>query len=316
MSCRAALSLAVVVALAACESCPPDAHVITGMRVLGTTFDPPIAPPGGAVTVRAVTADVEDRALDVAWYRCPTNLQLAAIASEDGGLDASRVVEPCLAAGAFARGVSVRVSVDAQGGRLDPLPYRTPRRWTDLVGFACAGGSIEPPPVGGLWPRCTGARGVVFTASIPGPFANGDAAPPAPATITNLRFDGSAWGEGVAPTVPRCEGSRASCAGYRLRFAVADATAAVELSAGGTGALGGPADAIAYVSWHVTGMARPFEESCAPFDTEAVLQPDGAGGGASVTWVPPSRAGEVTFWFTARRYSGGLDVVRRAVRVE
>ncbi len=302
-------------ALAACDSCPPDPHVITGMRVLGATFDPPVAPPGGAVTVAAVTIDVEPRSVEVAWYRCPSTLQLTAIASEDGGLDASSVVAPCLAAGEFARGLRVRVPVDPQGGQLDAVPYRTPRRWTDLVGFACAGGSIEAPPKGGLWPRCTGSRGVVFTASIPGPLASGDATPPAAATISDLRFDATAWGEGVVPEVPRCEGSRESCPGHRLRFSVPDASAVIELSAGGTGALGAPSDAIVYAGWHVTAMARPTDEGCLPFDFSATLQPDGAGRGASVTWVPPSSAGEVTFWFTARRLSGSLDVARRTVRV-
>ena len=89
MSCRTLVVCACVALVASCDSCPPDYHVIKSMRVLGTTFDPPIAPPGGAVTVRAVTADVEDRAVTVAWYRCPSNIVLTAVASVDVTFDAS-----------------------------------------------------------------------------------------------------------------------------------------------------------------------------------------------------------------------------------
>ncbi len=314
MSCDAR-RIALALALAGCDACPPDYHVITGMRVLGTTFDPPVAAPGGAVTVRAVTADVDARDLVVAWYRCPRPFQLAPSADLDGGLDAAGQVAPCLAAGEFARGVSVRVPIDASGGARDAILYRPRRRWTDLVGVACAGGTIEPPPEGGTWPRCTGSRSVVFTASIPGPMDDGSNPAPAPASIVDLTFGagGPAWVEGLAPEVPRCEGSRASCPGVRIAFRVSGAARAIELTGVGVGVLGAPDDSLAFVGYHATAMGAASEEYCESPDPAAVLRVDGRG--ASVVWVPPREAGEVTFWFTARRFSGGLDVVRRTARV-
>ncbi len=314
MSCRTLVVCACVALVASCDSCPPDYHVIKSMRVLGTTFDPPIAPPGGAVTVRAVTADVEDRAVTVAWYRCPSNIVLTAVASVDVTFDASAALAPCLAAGEFARGTSVRVPINAEGGTLDAVPYRTRRRWTDLVGFACADGDIEAPPKGGLWPRCTGARGVVFTASIPGPRADGSDAAPTPASITDVTFAGRAWGEGIVPTVARCDGSRASCPSVDITFHVTDASVALEPTSAGTGILGAPEDSVVFVGYHVTGAAPASTEYCENPDTEAVLQ--GGRDVARLAWVPPSDTGEVTFWFTARRYSGALTVVRRSARVE
>lgn len=300
--------------VASCDSCPPDYHVIKSMRVLGTTFDPPIAPPGGAVTVRAVTADVEDRAVTVAWYRCPSNLRLTAVATTDGNFDASAIAAPCLAAGEFARGTSVRVPVNAEGGTLDAVPYRTRRRWTDLVGFACADGDIEAPPKGGLWPRCTGARGVVFTASIPGPRADGSDAAPTPTSIEGLTFAGNAWGANAVPSVAKCDGSRASCPAVEITFRVTDASVVLEPTSAGTGILGAPDDSVVVVGYHVTNAAPASTEFCENPDTEAVLQ--GGRDAARLAWVPPSTAGDVTFWFTARRYSGALTVVRRSARVE
>ncbi|MFO0648212.1 MAG: hypothetical protein U0326_18380 [Polyangiales bacterium] len=314
MSCRTLVACASLAMVASCDSCPPDYHVIKSMRVLGTTYDPPIAPPDGTVTVRAVTADVEARALTVAWYRCPTNLRLTAIATVDGSFDASAIAAPCLATGEFARGTSVRVPVNADGGTLDAVPYRTRRRWTDLVGFACADGDIEAPPKGGLWPRCTGARGVVFTASIPGPRADGSDAAPTPTSIEGITFAGRAWGANAVPSVARCDGSRATCPSVEITFQVADAAVVIEPTSAGNGVLGAPDDSVVFVGYHVTGAATASTEYCQNPDSDAVIQ--ASDGVARLAWVPPSDAGDVTFWFTARRYSGALTVVRRSARVE
>jgi hypothetical protein len=311
---RLALCLALALG-AGCDTCPPDYHVIRAMRVLGTTFDPPVAPPGGAVTVRTLTADVEARDVTVAWYRCPANLTLTPTASVDGEFDPSSVVAPCLAQGAFANGPGVRVPIDAEGGALDALPYRTRRRWTDLVAFACADGTIEPPPTGGLWPRCTGTRGVLFTVSIPGPTADGDATPPRPAAITDLTFaDRGAWRDDLVPSVPRCEGSRETCRAVQIRFRVPDARLVTEPTAVGNGILGAPSDDYVFVGYHVTGAAPASKAFCENPDTAARISTEGTA--ATLAWVPPAEAGEVTFWFTARRYSGGLTVARRTARVE
>lgn len=297
-----------------CDSCPPDYHVITSMRVLGTTNDPPVASPGGAVTVTARTADVDDRDVTVNWYRCPANLTLTAVASPEGELDASSAVSACLTSGVFATGTSVRVSIDAEGGRLDAVPYRTRRRWTDLVGVACAGGDLEAPPKGGLWPRCTGSRSVVFTASIPGPTADGDTTAPLPASLVDFTLGSSPWSEASTPTVPRCEGSRETCAPVTLRFNLVDAIIATELTGFSTAILGPPDDGIVFLNYHVTAAAPASTEYCESPDTAATLRLFGPR--AELAWVPPSSSGEVTFWFTARRYSGGLTITRRTVRVE
>ncbi len=326
MSCRA-LSIPVALFVAGCETCPPDAHVIRSMRVLGATFDPPLAAPGGAVTVRAVTADVESRDVEVAWFRCASNLTLTPVANPDGMEDPTAAitaqVAACIARGEFARGTSVRVAIDATGGSLDAAPYRTARRWTDLVGFACADGSIETPPAGGAWPRCTGTRGVVFTASIPGPMADGTSAAPLPATLANfsLQQDGSAraWSEGDVPEVARCDGTRMTCPAWELRFDVADSLRVQELSLRGDGPLGKPGDDIAFLAYHVTGMAPGSDSICFLGGEDVTIQPatsmSPGTGRARLRWVPPAEEGEVTFWFTARRYSGGLSVARRTVRV-
>lgn len=313
MSCRA-LALAAVVFAAGCDDCPPDLHVITGMRVLGATFDPPVAAPNGSVTVRAVTADVEGRDVTVAWYRCPAPLVLTPVAAIDGGVDPAAQVAPCLAQGAFAQGLSARVPIDAAGGARDRFPWRTARRWTDLVGFACAGGGIEAPPVGGVWPRCTGARGVVFTASIPGPRDDGATSPPPPATLTELTLRGQPWAEGSAPVVGRCEGSRGSCPAVVINFRVADTGLLREATGFSNTTLEPPSDRHAFVSYHVTAAAPADSETCVSLDTGAGLS-EGVDR-TSLRWVPPAEAGEVTFWFTARRYAGGLSVARRTVRVE
>lgn len=301
-----------------CESCPTDGHVITAMRVMGTVFDPAVASPGGRVTVRVVTADVEEREVTVAWYRCRQNLGFV---TERGGADHgdfSSLVAPCLADGVFAYGTSVTVNVDADGGRYDTLSFRTRRRWTDLVGFACAGGSIEAPRDGSVWPRCTGTLGVVFTASIPGPTPNGALSVPPRATITAPTFTQGTrtleWTESTVPEVPRCTSVRRDCEGYRLNFSVSDATVAIEPAAAGSGVLGGADDSVAFVGWHVSAMAPVSTDHCQPFDPDAVLHSSGAA--AWVDWVPPADPGEVVFWFTARRFSGGLDVLRRTVRVQ
>ncbi len=314
MSCRP-LGCFAALALAACDSCPPDYHVITAMRVLGTVYDPPVASPKGVVTVRALVADVAERDVTVAWYRCPRPLQLTAVADLDGGLDASALVAPCLAQGEFARGLSVRVVIDAEGGATDAVPYRPARRWTDLVGFACAGGRIEAPAESGLWPRCTGARGVVFTASIPGPMRDGANPVPPPATIEALSFAQSPWSDATVPTVPRCEGSRETCDATEVTFRVSDTTRAVEVTGEGGGILGAPGDDIAFIGYHVTAAAPASTDTCFPSDPAAVLRA-GEAGALTLRWVPPSSAGDVTFWFTARRYTGGLTVTRRTVRVQ
>lgn len=312
--------------LAGCEACPPDEHVLRAMRVLGTTFDPPVATPGGAVTVRVVTADVEARELDVVWYRCPEPLLLTQVAPGPGGVpDAGAaadlymsVIGRCLVTGAFARGVSVGVSIDREGGQLDPVPWRTARRWTDLVGFACAGGEVQEPPKGGLWPRCSGTRGVLFTASIPGPSSDGTSAPPLPATIRGLEYRAGAttraWDEGVVPEVTRCEGAAPDCASVEVRFGVENAVGAVEAAGTGLGFLGVPDDQIAFVGYHVTGRAPASADVCIASDPDARINNLG-GSNVGLRWVPPAEAGDVTFWFTARRLSGGLTVVRRTVRV-
>lgn len=327
MSSRAPVTGALALALAACTNCPPDYHVIRGMRVLGATFDPPVATPNGAVTVRAVTVDVEDRPVTVAWYRCPAPLVLTPVASADAGVmdggvpinvtnpdDAlAALVAPCLAVGAFAEGVSVRVPVDAAGGARDAFPWRSARRWTDLVGFACAGGSIEPPPAGGVWPRCTGARGVVFTASIPGPRDDGDATSPLPATIGEITLAGRAWDEGTIPVVGRCAGGRDSCAAVPITFRVAAVDVLTEATGLGLNVLGSPDSRLAFVNYHVTDAAPALVDQCVE-DGAAVLRT--ARDRADLAWVPPAATGAVTFWFTARRLTGGLVVVRRSVRVE
>lgn len=331
MSCRS-LALALALALGACETCPPDRHVIRAMRVLGTTFDPPVAAPGGAVTVRVLTADVEARDVEVAWYRCPSNLVF--VPPDRGPGPGPRIREreeatnpfaaqaaACIARGEFARGLSVRVPVDADGGALDASPYRTARRWTDLVGFACADGAIESPPASGAWPRCTGARGVVFTASIPGPMADGSTAAPPTATLENFSLgrgaSASAWAEGDVPEVDRCDGTRQSCPAWELRFDVAAAATAVEVA--GDAPADATDDTAAFVTYHVTGMAPSGAASCDVRGDDTVAQPTtSTRAGASrllLRWVPPAAEGEVTFWFTARRFSGGLSMARRTVRV-
>jgi hypothetical protein len=208
----------------------------------------------------------------------------------------------------------VRVPVGAEGGALDALPYRTARRWTDLVGFACADGTIEAPPKGGLWPRCTGTRGVLFTASIPGPGADGDTTAPTPATMGDFTFAGAPWGDATTPSVARCEGSRQSCSAVEIRFAARDARVVIEPTSEGTGALGTPDDTVVFVGYHVTGAAPSESDFCQSQDNEATLRADGSA--VSLSWVPPADTGEVTFWFTARRYSGGFTLVRRTARVE
>jgi hypothetical protein len=295
------------------------------MRVLGATFDPPVASPGGVVTVRAVTADVTDRPVTVAWYRCPAPLVLTQVVSLDGGVTdggpqpstpdeaLGPLVAPCLAMGAFATGLSVRVTLDADGGMRDALRWRTERRWTDLVGFACADGTIEAPPAGGLWPRCTGARGVLFTASIPGPRPDGDVTPAPPATLDALTLAGRPWDAASVPVVPRCEGSRATCAAVPIAFRVSEIDVLTEPTGFGLGVLGPPTDRLGYVGYHVTDAAPPYTDRCAK-DTAAVLST--SGDTARLAWVPPATPGPVSFWFTARRLSGGLVVVRRTARVE
>ena len=313
MSSRA-FALAVAALALGCDDCPPDLHVIRGVRVLGATFDPPVAAPNGSVTVRAVTADVEERDVTVAWYRCPAPLVFTPVAALDGGVNPAAQVAPCLAQGAFAQGVSARVPIDAAGGARDSFAWRTARRWTDLVGFACAGGGIEAPPAGGVWPRCTGARGVVFTASIPGPRDDGATSPPPPATITDLTLSGQPWGEGSAPVVGRCEGSRGSCRAVVINLRVADTDLLREATGFSNNTLEPATDRHAFVSYHVTAAAPADSEECVSVDTGAGLR--GGVDTTSLAWVPPAEAGEVTFWFTARRYAGGLSVARRAVRVE
>lgn len=328
MSCRAVLAALSLAALAGCDDCPPDYHVVRGMRVLGAAFDPPVAAPGGAVTVRALTADVEERAVAVDWYRCPAPLVLTPVAGVDAGVadagprggsstadvDLAAVVAPCLAQGAFARGTSVRVPIDADGGARDAFPWRTARRFTDLVGFACAGGAIEPPPKGGLWPRCTGARGVVFTASIPGPRLDGSATPPPRVDVTEVTLDGRAWGENDAPAVPRCEGSRRTCEPVPVSFRVPDVGVLTEPTALAFSVLGPPSDVIAFAGYHVTAAAPASTEECLSADEGALLRT--TVDRANLAWVPPSEPGPVTFWFTARRLAGGVAVVRRTVVVQ
>ncbi len=311
---RRLVALASALCFTACTQCPPDPHVIRAMRVAGATFDPPVAPPGGAVTVRLHTLDVEDRAVVVDWYRCPANLRLTAFASLDGALDLASVVAPCLAQGAFAHGLSVQVPVNAEGGTLDTAPYRSARRFTDLVAFACADGTIEAPPEGGTVPRCTGTRGVLTTVSIPGPLADGSALAAEPATLSNFTLDGAPWGERDVPTVDRCEGARASCVAREIAFHTPEGSTAIELAnENGAGVLGVPTDATVFVNYHTTAMAPAFEDFCA-IDRDASLNT----GGRPVTlaWVPSAETGEVTFWFTGRRYGGGLTVTRRTLRVQ
>ncbi len=314
MSCRTSVAMAFLALASGCDTCPPDYHIITSMRVLGTTYDPPVASPGGVVTVTAHTADVDDRDVSVSWYRCPANLTLTSIASPDGELDASSAVSACLTRGPFATGRSVRVPIDSAGGGLDASPYRTRRRWTDLVGVACAGGDLEAPPKGGLWPRCTGSRSVVFTASIPGPTPDGDTAAPQPASLVDFTLGGSAWSASSTPTVARCEDSRATCAPVTVGFTLVDAVLATELTGLSTGILGAADDGFVFLNYHVTGAAPANTEYCEVPDTAATLRLSGPI--AELAWVPPSSSGEVTFWFTARRYSGGLTITRRTVRVE
>lgn len=259
------------------------------MRVLGTTFDPPIAPPDGTVTVRAVTADVQDRAVTVAWDRCPSNLRLTTVATTDGNFDASAIAAPCLAAGEFARGTSVRIPVNAEGGTLDAVPYRTRRRWTDLVGFACADGDIEAPPKGGLGlgARARGAWCSRPRSPVRAP--TGATLHRRPRSLTDVSFAGRAWGEGIVPTVARCDGSRASCPSVDITFHVTDASVALEPTSAGTGILGAPEDSVVFVGYHVTGAAPASTEYCENPDTEAVLQ-GGRDLPASRGCLPPTLA--------------------------
>lgn len=295
------------------------------MRVLGTVATPPVASPGGVVSLRVVTADVESHPLAVAWHRCADTLYTVTGTPDAGSTSslAAQVltanVAACLRTPSFAQGTIVQVPIDAEGGRREAMPVRPPRRWTDLVGFACAGGDIEPPPSSGTWPRCTGAQGVVFTASIPGPMDSGDNPPSAPFTVTDLAFGPTPeaalpWVEGVVPTMVRCANGRAGCTPWVLRFRVPEASAVVESTGSGAGVPGVVVDGVVYATYHVTDAAGLPSTQCSGADTEAVLQT--RGGVTTTRWYPPASAGDVTFWLTLRRATGGLTVLRRSVRVQ
>jgi hypothetical protein len=320
VSCKTWRGFGFLVTLASCETCPPDIHVIRALRVLGTEATPPIGSPNGAVTVRVVTADVETRDVSVVWYRCPQPLQLIPNLSSGGSLEdapefVAQGVARCMAGGVVARGERATIVLDSSGGLPDEIPYRPLRRWTDLVGFACASGTIEPAPPGGVWPRCTGTRGVVFVASIPGPPSNGSTTESSPASLTRLTFDNTPWGDNVVPTVAPCAGQWTTCEPHVVEFSVANADRIVDATLVSSTSIPPSPDTTVLVRYEVTASA-PFGASrCETSLTVSAVEPTDTGT-ARFRWVPGPDTGEVTFWITTRRFTGGLVVTRRKVRVQ
>jgi hypothetical protein len=314
------MSLGFFVTFVACEACPPDIHIIRAMRVLGTVATPSVGSPNEAVTVRVTTADVETRDVSVAWYRCPRPLQLAPNLSSVSNLqDPSELIAQgvarCLAGGVVAQGEQATVVLDASGGLPDEIPYRPLRRWTDLVGFACAAGTIEAPPPGGIWPRCTGTRGVLFVASIPGPSLNGSTVDASPASLARLTFDNTTWNENVVPTVSPCAGEWTSCNPHVIEFSVTNSDQIVDATLLSRKSISPLPDTAVFVRYEVTTAAPHGASSCQTSLESSSVEAIDSGAGR-FRWVPSSDTGDVTFWITTRRLSGGLVVTRRKVRVQ
>ena len=308
--------MVIALSLGSCEECLPPREALRGMRVIGVTLTPPAAAPGATVRARVVAVDLEGRDVDVLWFRCPRPLYaLDRGAPTDPEALAALVDETfarCLARGAFARGVEARVTVDAEGGGLDTIPrVRGARRWTDLVGAACAGGEVTPPTTESPWPRCNGGPAVVFSASIPGPDADGALPAPRPLQFTlSMRQQGRAvqrWGPTDRPVVSRCR-EELRCRNTLVDVEVDGSQANVLVV--GSQLVSASQRARFRVGW----FASAVDEAPGALGCDRNV-PDNASD-AMVRWWVPREPGDVRFWFWVTDGEGGFSWTQRTVRVE
>lgn len=306
----------IALSLGGCEECLPQREALRGMRVIGVTLTPPAAAPGATVRARAVAVDIEGRDVDVLWFRCPRPLYaLDRGAPTDSEALAALVDETfarCLAQGAFARGIETRVTVDAAGGGLDTIPrVRAARRWTDLVGAACAGGEVTPPTAESPWPRCNGGPAVVFAASIPGPDAAGELPTPRPLQLTlSMRQQGRAvqpWGPTDRPVVSRCQ-EELRCRNTLVDVEVDGSQADVMVV--GSQPISASQRARIRVGW----LATAVDNAPGPRGCRAEL--DELARSSSFLWRVPREPGDVRFWFWVADGEGGFSWTQRTVRVE
>lgn len=214
--------------LATALGCQPRLEQVwelRGFRILGVRSDPPEVERGARVRLELVSADVRERAVQVVWFVC--TLPVSPSGGGDAGADAAWSRPQGALGGCppdalqFAFGPSATITVPPAGGSLDAQG----REVLNVIGFACAGGTIGVPEDGGVQPTCTApagssepAQGWLFTHSV---FVR-PSMPLGPAnnnpTISEVRFAGMTLSEDAPVRVPRCTdpSSRSNCPSWRF----------------------------------------------------------------------------------------------------
>lgn len=285
------------------------------MRVIGVEFAPPVASPGATVRARAVIVDVEDRPVDVRWFRCQRLLldptAVPVVSETDLGGVSSRIFENCFGQGVTARGVEAAITVDAEGGSFDDVRTRAARRWTDLIGVACAGGSVELPSHALEWPRCRGGPAFVFVASIPGPGPAGPLRQVPPPRITEIEIVRVGFyarlGEAEATRIRRCR-PQDECK-YQFLVRVEGSPSYVMPTVGTSSNLTRVRDGLA-VGWLASAGSRQQLPGVCWDDRIAFVNT------APAIWVPPDEPGEVRFWFWVTDPVGGMTWTQRTLLVD
>ncbi|MBI5514588.1 MAG: hypothetical protein HY909_12510 [Deltaproteobacteria bacterium] len=315
MNCRA-LWVPLLGCVLGCTTCPADPAEFRGLRVLGVTREPAVGAPGGRVTLTMVSTDVEAREPAVAWYRCPLSGGNLGASRETSGVDEPGVVfaRQCLAAGQVARGRTATVELGPPVPQA-PLGGLTSRLRWDYLGFACPSGELEEPPPGGLWPRCSGATGVLFRVTVPGPYLDGRNPLPVPVGITAVRFgpEGAEAPitEDAPPEVARCEAPRSRCPVYR--FTLETAPPGLDLR-GDRGSFDARASQLQPGAYRLVALYDAIAPAEAPLCAGEGLGAAGVSDG-SLRWSSAPGAGDARVFLVVLGSDGGFAWARRTVRV-
>lgn len=317
MCSERALRLVALVACAAsaCDQCLPEDHEYRGLRVLGVAQTPWSPAADEPVRLRAVTLDVAERPVQVAWYACHAPWRRVGFADPKYSVAATLAVDEraCVASGEIGRGEEITVTPPRDEGAevlLDARPDAPSLgRWVAYLGVACAGALTAPEP-GAFLPGCTVGVSAPFVTRVRVLDAPSVMSPPPRIDAIEVERDG-VFVDASTVTVPPCVGARTSCAAVRIRVRH---TPDVDVTDQRTSLLND--DSIESwvrprMSFFVSASAPAVaDEGCTFTDPRGEISAD-----ATFGWVPPASPQDVTLAVTLRDVLGGFAWSRVTVRV-
>lgn len=310
---RRLLALAACAA-SACDECLPEQHEYHGLRVLGVAQTPWAPAAGQPVRLRAVTLDVAERPVQVAWFACRARPSRASFGDAEVPVLAAFDVDTraCVAGGEIGRGVEITVTpprdegVDVRLDARDDAPSLG--RWVTYFGVACAGAITEPEP-GAVVPGCTVGVSAPFVTRVR--VLDAPSYTPQPPRIDAIEVErDGVFVDAATVTVPPCVGARATCAAVRVRARHTPSGDVVDPLAPEWNNF-----TLGYwvqprMSYLVSASAPTAADACSITDPRGVIAADGTFG-----WVPPATPQDVTVAVALRDVLGGFAWSRATVRV-